>query len=78
MASLETPRAKVPVAVPLGAMVVGLIFIVLGVAHPSLLWNSGKVQAGRDALGDVGVSVIFIVFGLVFVGIGVVAFKRTR
>lgn len=65
-----------PAVVPIFAIVVGLVLVVIGLAHPGFLWESSKVAAGRDALGDGGMSAVFVSFGLVFCGVAGLALKR--
>lgn len=53
-------------ALRIPALVIGAIFILVGLLRPAVLWNMGKVESGRKVLGETGMSAVFIVFGLIF------------
>jgi hypothetical protein len=67
---------QVPVAVPVVTVVVGAAFVLIGLLRPTFLWNLGKIRAGRDWIGDGGMTAALVIFGLVIVGLGVTLFIR--
>lgn len=68
--------SRVPVAVPITAFVVGAMFAIFGIARPAFVWNTGKVQQGRAWIGDTGLTIFFVVFGLALIAVGIVAATR--
>jgi hypothetical protein len=60
-----TPE-RIPIAVPLGMIAMGLVFVVFGLARPDFIWTTGKVVQGREWMGDTGMSALFAGFGGVF------------
>jgi predicted permease len=64
-----TPNA-VPAAIPLAAIVIGVLLALAGLLRPGFFWNSGRIQSGRGAIGDTGMSLAFVVLGVVLGAIG--------
>jgi hypothetical protein len=54
----------------IGAIVVGLAFVLIGLARPAFLWDMGKVAQGRAAIGDTGVTVFFVAIGVALAAAG--------
>ncbi len=69
-------RAPVPTVVPLMVIVMGLLFVVFGATKPEFIWETGKVKTGRDVIGDGALGAIFIAFGALFAGCGLLLLKR--
>jgi hypothetical protein len=63
---MDDQRAQSLLKIP--ALVIGAIFILVGIFRPAFLWDMGKVRTGREWFGDAGMSGIFIGFGLLFCG----------
>lgn len=64
------PTGRVPPAVPIAAIVIGALFAIVALARPSFLWEMGKVRAGREWIGDTGVTIFFLVIGLAVAAAG--------
>jgi len=72
---MDDQRALKLLRIP--ALLIGVLFILVGIFRPSVLWDLGKVESGRKVLGEGGMSAVFIVFGLIFcVAIVATALKR--
>ena len=67
---------KIPIAVGILPLVVGAAFVVIAIARPAFIWNLGKVRAGREWMGDTGVTAFLIVVGLALIGAGVAVVLR--
>lgn len=63
---------------PLMPLIVGVTFALAGLLRPALLWDNGKLQAGRRLLGDGPMATCLIVFGLLLIGVAVFTFVRLR
>lgn len=61
---MDDQRALTLLRIP--ALLIGALFILVGLLRPAVLWNMGKVVSGRKVLGETGMSAVFIVFGLIF------------
>jgi len=73
---MDDKRALTLLKIP--ALLIGVVFILVGILRPSALWDTGKVVSGRRWFGETGMSAVFIVFGLIFcVAILGTALKRT-
>ncbi len=74
---MDDERALKLLRIP--ALLIGAVLVLVGIARPSMLWDSGKVESGRRLLGDTGMSAVFIVFGLVFcIAVVGTAMKRNK
>lgn len=67
---------QVPIAVPIAAAAVGLAFVLIGLLRPGFIWQLGKVRAGREWLGEGGMTGLLVVFGLILIGVGVAVWVR--
>jgi hypothetical protein len=61
---------RVPVAIPVAAILVGLAMAILAAARPEFFWELGRVRKGREWLGDAAMTGLFVGLGLVLVGLG--------
>jgi len=67
---------RVPLAVPLTAIITGALLALIGLARPSFVWNLGKMRQGRDWMGETGMTVLFVVFGVAMIAVGLVAARK--
>jgi formate-dependent nitrite reductase membrane component NrfD len=64
--------------VEIGAIVIGLALVAVGLLRPELLWDLGRVRAGRAVAGDAAVSGLFIGVGVLLAAAGLFLLVRRR
>lgn len=67
---------RIPIAVAILPIVIGLAFVVLAIAKPDFVWTMGKVRAGREWMGETGMTVFFVGIGLALIGAGVAVMMK--
>lgn len=65
------PSSKDSLAIALGAIAFGLLFVLIAVFRPAFLWDMGKVRTGREVIGDTGVSIFFAAIGVAMAAAGI-------
>ena len=74
---MDDQRAQSLLKIP--ALVIGALFILIGILRPAFVWDMGKVRSGRDWLGEAGMSGLLIGFGLLFCGVIIAtSLKRSK
>jgi hypothetical protein len=56
----------------------GLALVAVGLLRPELLWDLGRVRAGRAVAGDAAVSGLFIGVGVLLAAAGLFLLVRRR
>ena len=69
---------RIPIVVAILPMIVGLLFVVFALAKPDFLWSMGKVRAGREWMGEGGMTAAFVVVGLALIGVGAAVMMKRR
>jgi|GEM_PF-249863 len=56
--------------VGLVALVYGALCVLWGIKKPQKIWDMGKIKAFRKVLGEKGTVILFFVFGVAAIGVG--------
>ena len=67
---------RVPIAIPLFVIAIGLLFVASGAIRPEFVWELGKLRSGRAWLGDAALATVLIVFGLALAAVGGILLRR--
>jgi hypothetical protein len=60
------------------SLVVGMAFVIIGLTRPGFFWDTGKVRAGRELVGDAGVTAFFVALGAILVFVGRMVARQTQ